>query len=148
MRHGRKTNARRFTGYKLHVATDAQAPVITAIRISPGNEHDGHHAAALVEQQPASRRPQRILGDTAYGHSRMTTVRAIQLGSAAHGFAHTLVRPCALGRTGAAAPAVEVRVALAVARGGVRAAGAAVAAVANATAARHRHPDGYGPVGR
>ena len=68
MRHGRKTNARRFTGYKLHVATDAQAPVITAIRISPGNEHDGHHAAALVEQQPASRRPQRILGDTAYGN--------------------------------------------------------------------------------
>jgi transposase len=68
MRHGRKTNARRFTGYKLHVATDAQAPVITAIGISPGNEHDGHHAAALVEQQSASRRPQRILGDTAYGN--------------------------------------------------------------------------------
>src|SRR3954454_4096599 len=68
MRHGRKTNARRFTGYKLHVATDAQAPVITAIRISPGNEHDGHHAAALVEQQSPSRRPQRILGDTAYGN--------------------------------------------------------------------------------
>ena len=57
MRHGRKTNARRFTGYKLHVATDAQAPLVTAIAISPGNEHDGHHAAALVEQQPASRRP-------------------------------------------------------------------------------------------
>ena len=52
MRHGRKTNARRFTGYKLHVATDAQAPVVTAVAISPGNEHDGHHAAALVEQQP------------------------------------------------------------------------------------------------
>ena len=52
MRHGRKTNARRFTGYKLHVATDAQAPLVTAIAISPGNEHDGHHAAALVEQQP------------------------------------------------------------------------------------------------
>src|SRR6478735_7198611 len=68
MRHGRKTNARRFTGYKLHVATDAQAPVITAIGISPGNEHDGHHAAALVEQQSASRRPRRILGDTAYGN--------------------------------------------------------------------------------
>ena len=51
MRHGRKTNARRFTGYKLHVATDAQAPVVTAVTISPGNEHDGHHAAA-VEQQP------------------------------------------------------------------------------------------------
>ena len=68
MRHGRKTNARRFTGYKLHVAAAAQAPVLTAIRISPGNEHDGHHAAALVEQQPASRRPARVIGDTAYGN--------------------------------------------------------------------------------
>ena len=68
MRHGRKTNARRFTGYKLHVATDAQAPVVTAVTISPGNEHDGHHAAALVEQQPPSRRPERVIGDTAYGN--------------------------------------------------------------------------------
>ena len=68
MRHGRKTNARRFTGYKLHVATAAQAPVVTAVTISPGNEHDGHHAAALVEQQPAARRPARVIGDTAYGN--------------------------------------------------------------------------------
>jgi transposase len=68
MRHGRKTNARRFTGYKLHVAAAAQMPVLTAIRVSPGNEHDGHHAAALVEQQPKSRRPARVIGDTAYGN--------------------------------------------------------------------------------
>src|SRR4051812_44239434 len=69
MRHGRKTNAWRFTGYKLHVAVDAQAPVVTALTISAGNEHDGHHAAGLVEQQqPASRRPERVIGDTAYGN--------------------------------------------------------------------------------
>jgi transposase len=68
MRHGRKTNARRFTGYKLHIAADAQAPVVTAVTVSPGNEHDGHHAAALVEQQPPSRRPERVIGDTAYGN--------------------------------------------------------------------------------
>jgi transposase len=68
MRHGRKTNARRFTGYKLHAATDAQAPVLTAIAISPGNEHEGHHATTLVEQQPAARRPKRVIGDTAYGN--------------------------------------------------------------------------------
>jgi transposase len=68
MRHGRKTNARRFTGYKLHVAAAAQTPVVTAITVSPGNEHDGHHAAGLVEQQPPSRRPQRVIGDTAYGN--------------------------------------------------------------------------------
>jgi hypothetical protein len=68
MRHGRKTNARRFTGYKLHVAAAAQTPVVTAITVSPGNEHDGHHAAGLVEQQPPSRRPARVIGDTAYGN--------------------------------------------------------------------------------
>jgi hypothetical protein len=67
-RHGRKTNARRFTGYKLHAATATKTPLLTAIAISPGNEHDGHHAATLVEQQPAKRRPARVIGDTAYGN--------------------------------------------------------------------------------
>jgi transposase-like protein DUF772/DDE family transposase len=62
MRHGRKTNAWRFTGYKLHVATATKMPLLTAITISPGNEHDGHHAAGLVEQQPAKRRPVRVIG--------------------------------------------------------------------------------------
>jgi hypothetical protein len=68
MRHGRKTNARRFTGYKLHAATATKTPLLTAIAISPGNEHDGHHAATLVEQQPQNRRPARLIGDTAYGN--------------------------------------------------------------------------------
>jgi transposase len=68
LRHGRKTNARRFTGYKLHVAAAAQAPVVTAIAVSAGNEHDGHHAAALVEQQPERRRPTRVIGDAADGN--------------------------------------------------------------------------------
>jgi transposase len=68
MRHGRKTGARGFTGYKLHIAAHAQAPVVTAISISAGNEHDGHHAGALVDQQPSSRRPKRVIGDTAYGN--------------------------------------------------------------------------------
>jgi transposase len=68
MRHGRKTNARRFTGDKLHAATASKTPLLTAITISPGNEHDGHHAAGLVEQQPEPRRPARVIGDTAYGN--------------------------------------------------------------------------------
>jgi transposase len=84
MRHGRKTNAWRFTGYKLHVATATKTPLLTAIAISPGNEHDGHHAATLVDQQPEHRRPERVLGDTAYGNlevreqleGRQTTVLA------------------------------------------------------------------------
>jgi hypothetical protein len=68
MRHGRKTPVQQFTGYKLHAAADADAPVLIAISLSPGNEHDGHHAGELIDQQPQSRRPQRVIGDTAYGN--------------------------------------------------------------------------------
>jgi hypothetical protein len=68
MRHGRTTAARPFTGYKIHAAADAQAPLITSVALSPGNEHDGQHAATLVDHQPEERRPRRVLGDTAYGN--------------------------------------------------------------------------------
>src|SRR6266571_8443794 len=68
MRHGHQTQSRRFTGYKLHAAAAAEAPILTAISLSAGNEHDGHQAAALVDQQPEQRRPRRVIGDTAYGN--------------------------------------------------------------------------------
>jgi len=67
MRHGRQT-ARGFTGYKLHAAAATEAPLLTAISLSPANEHDGQQAGALVDQQPEQRRPKRVLGDTAYGN--------------------------------------------------------------------------------
>jgi hypothetical protein len=68
MRHARKTPARPFTGYKLHAAVAVDVPIVTAISVSPGNEHDGQHAGALVDQQPKHRRPRRVIGDTAYGN--------------------------------------------------------------------------------
>src|ERR671922_1077177 len=68
MRHGRTTPSKRFTGYRLHAAAAAEAPLLTAISLSPANEHDGHHAGALVDQQPEGRRPERLIGDTAYGN--------------------------------------------------------------------------------
>jgi transposase len=68
MRHGRTTAARGFTGYKLHAAAAVDAPLLTAISLSPANDHDGHHAGALVDQQPVGRRPGRLIGDTAYGN--------------------------------------------------------------------------------
>jgi len=68
MRHGRQSSARRFTGYKLHAAAASEAPILTAISLSAGNEHDGHQAGALVDQQPEQRRPKRVIGDTAYGN--------------------------------------------------------------------------------
>src|SRR6266542_4991485 len=65
---GAKTQSRRFTGYKLHAAAASEAPILTAISLSAGNEHDGHLAGALVDQQPERRRPKRVIGDTAYGN--------------------------------------------------------------------------------
>lgn len=68
MRHSRKTQARPFTGYKLHAAAATEAPILTAISVSSATEHDGHHASVLVDQQPRRRRPRRVIGDTAYGN--------------------------------------------------------------------------------
>src|ERR671922_470268 len=68
MRHGRQTAARPFTGYKIHAAAAAEAPILTSITLSPANEHDGQHAGPLIDQQPNERRPKRVIGDTAYGN--------------------------------------------------------------------------------
>jgi transposase len=68
MRHGRKSQHQRFDGYKLHAtATNTAEPLLTAVGVAPANEQDGPQAAALIEAQPESRRPERLLGDTAYG---------------------------------------------------------------------------------
>jgi transposase len=68
MRHGRKSQHHRFDGYKLAVAaTDSDEPLICAVEVAPANAPDGAAAAALVDAQPFTRRPARVLGDTAYG---------------------------------------------------------------------------------
>jgi transposase len=68
MRHGRKSQHQRFDGFKLHAAaTNTDEPLLTAIEVTPANEQDGPQAPALVDQQPVERRPERLLGDTAYG---------------------------------------------------------------------------------
>ena len=69
MRHGRKSSSQRFNGFKLHAAaTNSNTPLITAIDVTAGSEQDGPQAKELVDQQPAQRKPQRIVGDTAYGN--------------------------------------------------------------------------------
>jgi Transposase DDE domain/Transposase domain (DUF772) len=69
MRHGRKSNAQRFDGYKLHAAaTNDTEPLICAVHVSAAGEQDGPQAKHLVDAQPPARRPQQILGDTAYGN--------------------------------------------------------------------------------
>jgi transposase len=69
MRHGRKSSSQRFDGYKIHAAvTNTEVPLITAVDVTAASEQDGPQASGLVDQQPEHRRPDRLLGDTAYGN--------------------------------------------------------------------------------
>lgn len=69
MRHGRKSSQTRFDGYKLSAAvTNMAEPLITAVQVAPAGETDGPQAKHLIDAQPRKRRPQRVLGDTAYGN--------------------------------------------------------------------------------
>jgi hypothetical protein len=69
MRHGRKSSSQRFDGYKLSAAaTNTAEPLITSVEIAPAGETDGPQAKHLIDAQPEVRRPQRVLGDTAYGN--------------------------------------------------------------------------------
>ena len=68
MRHGRKSQHQRFDGYKLSAAvTNSPQPLITAVAVAPASEQDGPQAAPLIDDLPEQWRPQRVLGDTAYG---------------------------------------------------------------------------------
>src|SRR5919106_6602285 len=65
MRHGRKSQHQRFDGFKLHAAaTNTEAPLLTAIEVTPASEQDGPRAKLLVDSQPPQRKPKRLLGDT------------------------------------------------------------------------------------
>ncbi len=48
-RHGHKTSARGFDGYKGHVAIDPDSEIITATTVTAGNEGDAGPAPGLVE---------------------------------------------------------------------------------------------------
>ncbi|MHB8555478.1 MAG: transposase, partial [Candidatus Dormibacteria bacterium] len=48
-RHGHKTAARGFDGYKGHAAVDPDSEIITATVVTPGNAGDGSGAEALSE---------------------------------------------------------------------------------------------------
>ena len=68
MRHGRKSQHQRFDGYKLSAtATNTAEPLITAVDVAPASEQDGPQAKHLIDAQSAERRPERLVGDTAYG---------------------------------------------------------------------------------
>jgi hypothetical protein len=52
-RHGHKTSAHGFDGYKGHIAADPDSEIITAAEVGPGNTGDAAMAAALLADLPA-----------------------------------------------------------------------------------------------
>jgi hypothetical protein len=89
-RHGHKTSARGFDGYKGHAAVDPDSEIITATTVTPGNAGDAGVAedliADLIDDQPGHAAPDteprpgepsagvgedgrraRVYGDNAYG---------------------------------------------------------------------------------
>jgi hypothetical protein len=69
-RHGHKTQAHAFDGYKGHVALDPDAELVTATAVTAGNAGDASAAldligTELVEAAPAG--PPVVYGDAAYG---------------------------------------------------------------------------------
>ena len=72
-RHGHKTAARSFDGYKGHVAVDPDSEVITKTEVTPGNTADGAVTetllADLLERAPETNRAEGVeaYGDASYG---------------------------------------------------------------------------------
>jgi hypothetical protein len=77
-RHGHKTSARGFDGYKGHVAVDPDSEVIVAATVTAGNVGDGQAVEALLaddltDDPPETSEPSQpeeplsVYGDSAYG---------------------------------------------------------------------------------
>ena len=69
MRHGHKSNSKRFDGHKASVAVDTDSQMITAVDVLPGNASDNVGALELVEhsEENTALTVEETIGDTAYG---------------------------------------------------------------------------------
>jgi len=69
-RHGHKTQARSFDGYKGHVALDPDTEIVTATAVTPGNAGDAAVAPELLAEDLAeitTDAPLTVYADAAYG---------------------------------------------------------------------------------
>jgi Transposase DDE domain/Transposase domain (DUF772) len=69
-RHGHKTQARGFDGYKGHVAVDPDSEIITDTIVTPGNAGDASVAAGLIDDlvdDDERGDDAKVYGDSAYG---------------------------------------------------------------------------------
>ena len=73
MRHGRKSSAGKFNGYKTHLTKDADSDIITNIDVSPGNLPDGDMAEELIDEadEEFDIKTKSLTGDGAYGSGKM-----------------------------------------------------------------------------
>jgi hypothetical protein len=63
-RHGHKTAARSFDGYKGHIAVDPDSEIITATEVTPGNAADGSVAEKLCPEVLAAAQAQAVEAET------------------------------------------------------------------------------------
>jgi hypothetical protein len=67
-RHGHKTAARGFDGYKGHIAIDPESEIITATEVTPGNAADGSVAEKLLASELSMEGSiTEVYGDASYG---------------------------------------------------------------------------------
>jgi hypothetical protein len=69
MRHGRKSHAKRFNGYKAAIAVDSESQLITAVDVLAGNAGDATHALELTRESEVNigMEVEETVGDCAYG---------------------------------------------------------------------------------
>lgn len=73
MRHGHKSSAGRWDGYKKHVSVEPTSELITAIEVTGANVSDGPMALELLVQQKAANdlAPAEVAVDMAYGAAEL-----------------------------------------------------------------------------
>ena len=79
-RHGHKTKARSFDGYKGHIALDPDSEIVTAVAVTPGNSGDAAVAPELLAadleadepgDEPETDESPIVYGDAAYGSGEL-----------------------------------------------------------------------------
>lgn len=72
MRHGRKSSAHLFNGFKVSVSTDQHSDMILDIADVTASGSDGHHLLPIIErvEEQASVTVDRVEGDGAYGSGK------------------------------------------------------------------------------
>lgn len=72
MRHGHKSSAGRWDGYKKHLTVEPETELITAVEVSAANTNDADQALRLLEQQVgAGLEPAEMIADHAYAGGKL-----------------------------------------------------------------------------